>query len=135
VDPVRAEHVRDLVRVDHDRGRPEWEEEPGDLVHEELRRLEVHVRVDEARDDPAAARVDRLGALVLAQAGHVAVHQGHVRLEPLAREDAEDAATADDDVGGLVPPSDGEAAAQRAGARTGRHGSGTKGRGASIMPS
>ena len=49
VHAVGAEHVRDLVRVGDDRGRPERQHEPRELVDEQLRRLEVHVRVDEAR--------------------------------------------------------------------------------------
>ena len=53
VDAVGAEHVRDLVRVGDDRGRPERQHEPRELVDEELRRLEVHVGVDEAGDDEA----------------------------------------------------------------------------------
>ena len=49
--PVDAEDVRDLVRIGDDRGRPEREHEPRELVDHELHRLEVHVRVDEAGDD------------------------------------------------------------------------------------
>ena len=60
VDAVGAEHVRDLVRVGDDRGRAEREHETRELVDEELHGLEVHVRVDEARDDVPAVRVDRL---------------------------------------------------------------------------
>ena len=47
VDAVRAEDVRDLVRVGDDGGRAEREDEARELVHEELRGLQVHVRVDE----------------------------------------------------------------------------------------
>ena len=60
VDAVRAEHVRDLVRVGDDRRRAEREHEPRELVDEQLHRLEVHVRVDEARARRSARRVDRL---------------------------------------------------------------------------
>ena len=59
VDAVGAEHVRDLVRVGDDRGRAEREDEALELVDEELHRLDVHVRVDEAGHDEAARRVDR----------------------------------------------------------------------------
>ena len=68
MDPVGAEHVRDLVRVGHDGRRPEREDQPRELVDEELRRLEVHVGVDEAGDEPAAGRVQRPRALVVAEA-------------------------------------------------------------------
>ena len=60
VHPVRAEHVRDLVRVGDDRGRSQRQHEPRELVDEELGRFEVDVRVDEAGNDPAARRVDSL---------------------------------------------------------------------------
>src|SRR3712207_7530661 len=49
------------------RSRPEREHEPRELVDEQLRRLDVHVRVDEARNDPAVARVEHLAPLVLAE--------------------------------------------------------------------
>ena len=55
VDAVRAEDVGDLVRVGDDGRGPEREDEARELVHEQLRRLEVHVRVDEAGDDVLAA--------------------------------------------------------------------------------
>ena len=64
VHAVRAEHVRDLVRIGDHRGGPEWEHEAGELVDEQLDRLEVHVRVDEAGHDEAPAGVDRLAALI-----------------------------------------------------------------------
>ena len=60
VHAVGAEHVRDLVRVGDDGRRAERQHEPRELVDEQLRRLEVHVRVDEAGDDVAAGRVERL---------------------------------------------------------------------------
>ena len=44
-------------------------------------------------DDVLAAGVDDLLAGVLAEAGHVAVADGNVRLQPLAREDGEDLAS------------------------------------------
>ena len=88
VDAVGAEHVRDLVRVGDDRRRAEREHEPRELVDEQLRRLEVHVRVDEARARRSGRPRRRLGALVLAEPGDVAVDDRDVGLEPLAREDA-----------------------------------------------
>ncbi len=94
------------MRVDDDRGGAEREEEPRELVQQQLRRLEVHVRVDQAGHDVAAAGVEHLPALVLAEAGHVAVDDRDVDLEPLACEDREDAPPAHDEVGGLVPARD-----------------------------
>jgi hypothetical protein len=112
VHAVGAEHVRDLVRIGHDRGRAEREHEPRELVHEQLRRLQVQVCVDEARNDVATRRVHCLAALVLAEPGDPAVHDRHVGLEPLAREDREHAAAAHDEVGGLVSTGDGETAGE-----------------------
>ena len=62
---VGAEHVRDLVRVGDDGSRAEREHEPRELVRQQLRRLEVHVRVDEARHDETPGRVDDLAAVVV----------------------------------------------------------------------
>ena len=108
VHAVGAEHVRDLVRVGDDGGRPERQHEARELGREQLRRLEVHVRVDEAGNDEGPLRVERLGAPVLAEPRDHAVADRDVDVEPLAREDAEDAAPADDEVGRLVTPRDGE---------------------------
>ena len=107
---VGAEHVRDLVRVGDDRSRPEREHEPRELVRQQLRRLEVHVRVDEAGHDVAARSVDDLRAVVLAEPGDPAVRDRDVDVEPLAREDGEHAAAAHDHVRRLVAAGDGEAA-------------------------
>ena len=62
------------------------------------------MRVDEPRDDVGAVRVERLGAVVGAEARDDAVADRDVDVEPLAREDAEDAAARDDEVGRLVAP-------------------------------
>ena len=110
VDTVGAEHVRDLVRVGDDGRRAERQHEPCELVDEQLRRLEVHVRVDEAGDDPAPARIDLVAALVVAEPGDPAVDDRDVRLEPLPREDREHLAAADDEVCRLVTARDGETA-------------------------
>ena len=104
VDAVGAEHVCDLVRVDHDRRRPERQHELRELVDEQLGRLQVHVGVDEPRDDEAAQCVERLLALVVAEAGDVAVDDRDVRFEPFAREDRQHLAAANDEIGGLVAP-------------------------------
>ena len=66
------------------------------------------MRVDEAGNDERPVRVERLCALVLAEPRDHAVADRDVDVEPLAREDAEDAAPANDDVGRLVTPRDGE---------------------------
>ena len=106
VDAVGAEDVRDLVRIGDDRGRPEREHQPGELGDEQLRRLEVHVGVDEAGHDVRPVRVDRLLALVRAETRDDAVADRDVDIEPFAGEDREHATAAHDDVGRLVPPRD-----------------------------
>ena len=111
---VDAEHVRDLVRVGDDGRRPEREHEPRELVDHQLHRLEVHVRVDEPRDDVAPARVERLASLVLRRARRSTPSDDRdVGLEPLAREDREHAPAADDEIGRLVPTGDCEPALER----------------------
>ena len=110
VDAVDAEHVPHLVRVDDHRRRTERQHESRELVDEKLDRLEVHVGVDEPRDDIASLRVDRVVTLVGAETGDDAVDDRDVDVEPLPREAGEHEPPADDDVGGLVPPGDGEAA-------------------------
>ena len=112
VDAVGAEHVRDLVRVGDDRGRAERQHEARELGREQLRGLEMHVRVDEPRHDVGAVRIERLGALVGAEPGDDAVADRDVDVEPFAREDAEDAAAADDEVGRFVAPRDRQSAGQ-----------------------
>ena len=111
VDAVGAEHVRDLVRVGDDRGRPERQHEPRELVDEQLRRLEVHVRVDEARarrsgrtrrasPRPRSRRARRRSRPTIATS--VSSHS-RVKTESTR-------AAADDEVGRLVAAGDGEAA-------------------------
>ena len=112
VHAVGAEHVRDLVRVGDDRGRAERQHEPGELVDQELRRLDVQVRVDEPGDEVAPGGVDRLDALVGAEPGDDAVDDRDVGLEPLAGEDAEDTAAADHEVGRLVASRDRESSSE-----------------------
>ena len=99
VDAVGAEHVRDLVRVGDDRGGAVGEHRAGELVDHQLRRLDVHVRVDEAGHEVAAARVDALSAGVAAEPRDAAVGDRDVDVEPLLREDREDARVLDHEVG------------------------------------
>ena len=102
VHAVGAEHVCDLVGVgDHRRGA-ERQHQPGELVHQQHRRLEVQVRIDQAGDDVSPAGVQRVAAAVLTDAGDPAVAHGHVGLEPLAGVHRQHPAAAHDQVGRLV---------------------------------
>ncbi len=98
VHTVGAEDVRDLVRVGDDRRRAERQDQPRELVDEQLRRLEMHVRVDESRHHPATGGVQHLQSLVRAEPRDVAVDDGDVRRQPLPSEHREHAAAADDEV-------------------------------------
>ncbi len=109
MDPVRAEHVGDLVGVCDHRGCTEGQDEPRELTDEKLRGLDVHVRIDEPRHHEATSGVDRLVPVVLAEPGHEAVDDRDVGLEPLTREHRQDRSAANDEVGRLVSPSDGDA--------------------------
>jgi hypothetical protein len=82
----------------------EWPSRRLELRRGDLRRLEMDVRVDEARDDVGAVGVEQLLPVVRAEPGDDAVADRHVDVEPLPREDAEDAAAAHDQVGRLVAP-------------------------------
>src|SRR5207244_8098534 len=62
--------------------------------------------------DVAAGGVQDLVSLVVAEAGHPAVGDRDVGLHPLAREDGQDAAAADDEIGRLAPAGDGETAGE-----------------------
>ena len=112
MDAVDAEHVRDLVRVGDDRRRPEREDQPGELVDHQLHRLDVHVRIDEPGNDVAASGVDRLAPLVGAEPRDHAVDDRDIDVEPLAREHAQHAASAHDEVGRLVATGNGKAAGE-----------------------
>jgi hypothetical protein len=101
------------VRIGDDGGRAERKDQPGELVHEQLRRLEMHVGIDEPGDDVLALRIDRLPPVVGAEAGDVTVDDGDVRGEPLAGEDREHTSAAHDQVGGLVPACDRQTARER----------------------
>jgi hypothetical protein len=112
VDAVGAEDVGDLVWIRDDRRCPERQDKPRELVDEELRRLEVHVCVDESGDDVPFGRVDDSGRLIAPEACHEPVADREVDLEPLAREDREDAPAADHEVGALVAPGNGDSAGE-----------------------
>ena len=113
MDSVDAEDVRDLVRVCDNGRRAERQDEPRELVDEQLDRLEMHVRVDEPGDDPASGGVEGLLAVVVAEPCDHAVGDRDVDLEPLPREHGEHTPAADDEIGGHVAAGDGEAALQR----------------------
>ena len=70
----------------------------------------MHVGVDEARHEPAAAAVDALAAVVRAQPGDPPAGHRDVDLEPLAREDGEHPRARDHEVGRLVAARDGDQA-------------------------
>ena len=109
---VHAEDVRDLVRVGDDGGRAERKDQSCELVDHQLHGLEVHVRVDEARDDVASRRIQRLVALVATDARDDAVDHRDVGVQPLASEHRQDATTLYDEVGRLVSAGDGDATLQ-----------------------
>ena len=112
VHSVHAEDVRDLVRVGDDGGRAERKNQLCEFVDHQLHRLEVHVRVDEAGDDVASRRIQRLVALVATDARDDAVDHCDVGVQPLASEHRQDATTLYDEVGRLVSAGDGDATLQ-----------------------
>ena len=119
-DAGNPEHVRDLVRVGRDRRRAVREHAADELVHPELRRLEVHVGVDEAGREGGTGDVDRLECLPRTPPGDDAVDDGEVGRDPLARARHEHAATGEQQVGRGVAPGDGEDARGPTARRHGR---------------
>ena len=109
MDPVGAEYIGDLVGVGDNRGRAEGQHQPCELSDEELRGLDVHVRVDEPRHHETPFGVDHLRGAVIAQPRHEAVDDRDVGLEPLAREHRQHGSALNDEVGRLVAPGDGDA--------------------------
>ena len=65
------------------------------------------MRVDEAGNDVATRCVHDLAAFVLAEPRNPAVCDGHVDVEPFAREDRQHPPSAYDDICRLIAPGDG----------------------------
>ena len=93
MDAVGAEHVGDLVRIRDDSCRAVGQDGARELVHRELRGLDVHVSIDEPRREVGAFDVHPLAALVPAEADDMAVLDGDIDLEPLLGEHREDPTT------------------------------------------
>ncbi len=111
VDAVGSEHVGDLVRVRDDRGRAPCEHDARELVDHQLRRLDVHVRVDESGHEEAPARVEPVAARIAAETRDAAVGDRDVDVEPLAGERGEDVGALDHQVGLVVAAGDVDQAA------------------------
>ena len=110
-DAGHAEDVRDLVRIGGDGGRAVGQHRAHELVDPELRRLEVHVAVDETRSEGRAADVDGVDGVAPTPAGNDAVGDRELGLDPLARVRDEHATAGDEQVRGFVAPGDGEGSA------------------------
>jgi hypothetical protein len=82
------------------------EDRSSELVDCQLGRLNVHVGVDEARNDISARDVDTLATLIATEPHDVTVLDGYVNVEPFLREDGENAPAGQHKVGGLIAPSD-----------------------------
>jgi hypothetical protein len=82
------------------------EDRPSELVDCQLGRLDMHVSVDEARDDIGPRDVDALVTLITAEPNDVTVLDGYVNVEPFLREDGENAPAGQHKVGGLIAPCD-----------------------------
>ena len=72
----------------------------------------MHVRIDEPGHDVAPRRLEGLAAVVCAEPSHDPVDDRDVGVEPFPREHREHAATAYDEVGGLVSAGHCQAALQ-----------------------
>jgi hypothetical protein len=106
VDAVGAQHVGDFVRVGDHRGCSVREHRPGELVNGQLGRFDVHVRIDEARNNVSTRNVDALAPVIAAESDDVAVFDGYVDIEPFLGEDGEHATAGQHEVGRLITPRD-----------------------------
>src|SRR5918994_4020869 len=95
---LRAEDVGDLVRVADHRRRPARHHDARELRRQQLRRLQVHVRVDEPGHERTVRGVDPLAAVEGADARDPPVGDRDVAGDPLPREGGEHARAADDEV-------------------------------------
>ena len=124
---LEAEDVRHLVVVDERGGRPVRKHGLGEARDGDHHRLDVQVRVDQARDEVRAFRVDRLGLRAdrvpdVAEHRHAAVGDRDVgAVEDLARVHVHEPAAADDEVGGPPAHADGGQLARELEKRTARH--------------
>ncbi len=121
VDAGDAQHVADLVRVGDHRRRPHRHDEPGKLGRREQRALQVHVRIDQPRDDDPAADRDRLARrpCVPADARDPTVDHDDVGLLDASCEDVDDAPARQQEVARLAAQRDANPPGDRRGIRVG----------------
>ena len=106
MDAVGAQHVGDLVRVGDDGGGALRQHCARELVDHQLRRLDVHMGIDEARHEVGARDIQGFTAVIPAEADDVAVLDRDVHVEPFLREHREDVAAGQHEVGRFVTPRD-----------------------------
>ena len=111
-DAVEAEDVGDLVVVDEDGRRAVRQDRLGEPRDRDHRRLDVEMRVDEARDEVGAAGVEELRVRAarvarVAEHGDAAVLDRDVgAVEDLAGVDVDEAPARDQEVGGRAAHAD-----------------------------
>ena len=106
-----AQDVAHLVGVGDQGGRPVGHDQAGELGRGQQRALQVHVRVDQARQDGPARQRDRLmrRPVVGPDAGDPAVgDDDRRRFDPLGK-DVDDPPAGQEQVGGLVAAGDADA--------------------------
>ena len=102
VNAVGSQHVGDFVRIgDYGRG-PVREHHAHELVDHELGRLDVHVSVDESRDEIEAGGVDALASVEFSESGNAAVRNRDIGIDPFLGESGEDMRTGNHQIGRLV---------------------------------
>jgi len=98
-DPRRAEHVRDLVRIAHDRRHAVWQDRVGEAMRREHRDLDVHVGVDQPGADVRAVEVDDLACGPLAESDDAVTVDRDGGRHDLVREHVDNASAAQQEVG------------------------------------
>ncbi len=100
------EHVGHLVRVGGHGRRPQGQDSADELVDPQLRRLQVHVGVDEAGRHRGAVEVDHFDGVPGAPTGHHAIGNGQVGRHPLPGRGRQDPPAAEKQIGRLIAPGD-----------------------------
>ena len=113
-DALGAQHVGDLVRVADRGGDPARRHAAVEFQRRDQARFDVQMRVDEAGHQDLAAHVDHVAAIVFgAGADDPVAADRHVSVQKRAGHQVEDAAAAQDEIGGAVAARLGDAGLDR----------------------
>ncbi len=84
-----AEHIRELVRIDHHRAGPVRHDRARELRHRDHRALDVKMSVDQARREISAFEIDHFARFVVPKSDHAAIVDRDIRGMNFAAEDVD----------------------------------------------